>query len=88
VVARSGRYTIRVIPLGEGSSAERLQSVIDAFAPLGVECEGALPGFKIVALDIPPTANIAEIKSRLREGEADGSWGYEEGSIDERWAAV
>ena len=54
----SGRYTIRIVPLGEGSSEAQLQDVIDVFSALGAECEGALPAFKIVALDIPPTASL------------------------------
>jgi Domain of unknown function (DUF4265) len=81
----SGHYTIRVIPLGEGSSEAAVQNVIDSFAPLGVACEGGLPAFKIVALDIPPSATVSEIKALLREGEASGRWGYEEGCIDDRW---
>jgi Domain of unknown function (DUF4265) len=84
----SGRYTVRVIPLGEGSSELTLQEIIDAFAPLGVDCEGALPALKIVALDIPPSAALIEIKALLRQGEADGRWGYEEGCIDDHWASL
>src|SRR4051794_5497288 len=83
----SGRYTIRVIPLGDEAASEQLRSIVDLFAPLGAECEGALPVFKLVALDIPPTARLAEIKSLLAAGEADGRWGYEEGRIDPRWRA-
>jgi hypothetical protein len=84
----SGRYTIRVIPRGDEAASEQLQSIVDLFAPLGAECEGALPAFKLVALDIPPTARLAEIKSLLVEGEAEGRWGYEEGCIDPRWKAL
>lgn len=81
----SGRYTIRVIPLGEGTSEDECQAIIDAFQPLGAECEGGLPAFKIVALDIPPTASVAEIKTLLDDGQADGRWAYDEGCIDSRW---
>src|SRR4051794_21746489 len=84
----SGRYTIRVIPLGDGAASEQLQSIIDLFAPLGAECEGALPAFKLVALDIPSTARLAEIKSLLVQGEAEGRWDYEEGCIDPSWTAL
>jgi hypothetical protein len=81
----SGRYTIRVIPLGDRPSEDECRAVIDAFQPLGAECEGGLPAFKIVALDIPPTARLAEIKTLLDDGQADGRWGYDEGCIDSRW---
>lgn len=84
----SGRYTIRVIPLGDGRPKAQLQEVIDAFSALGADCEGALPGFKIVALDIPPTAFLSEIKTLLVSGEADGRWSYEEGCIDDAWDAL
>jgi Domain of unknown function (DUF4265) len=87
-VAWSGRYTIRVIPLGEGSSRKQLEEIIAAFSPLGAECEGALPSFKLVAVDVPPSARLAEIKDLLREGEAQGRWGWEEGCIDQRWNAL
>jgi hypothetical protein len=84
----SGRYTARVIPLGDEPAAEQLQMIVDAFSPLGADCEGALPAFKLVALDIPPTARLAEIKALLREGEAGGRWGSEEGCVDARWTAL
>ncbi len=84
----SGRYTVRVIPLAEAPSEVALQEVIDTFAALGVDCEGALPAFKIVALDIPASADLPEVKALLRRGEADGRWGYEEGCIDDRWTSL
>jgi hypothetical protein len=84
----SGRYTIRVIPFGDGRPEAQLQEVMDAFSALGAECEGALPAFKIVALDIPPTASLPAIKALLIEGEADGRWSYEEGCIDDVWNAL
>lgn len=84
----SGRYTIRVIPLGQGRPEAQLQDVIEMFSALGAECEGALPAFKIVALDIPPTASLGEIKALLIEGEAAGRWSYEEGCIGETWSAL
>jgi hypothetical protein len=87
-LAWSGRYTVRVIPLGEEPARRQLQAIVDLFAPLGAECEGALPAFKLVALDIPPTARLAEIKELLVAGEADGRWGYEEACIDAHWKAL
>jgi hypothetical protein len=81
----SGRYTIRVIPCGSGTAERQVQEVIDTFSVLGAECEGALPSFRVIALDIPPTARLSDIKALLIEGEADGRWGYEEGCVDEAW---
>jgi hypothetical protein len=83
-VSWSGRYTVRVIPLG-GDDDGQVQAIIDDFVLLGADCEGALPSFSLVALDIPPTARVAEIKALLVEGEGEGRWGYEEGCVDDRW---
>jgi Domain of unknown function (DUF4265) len=85
-IAWSGRYTIRVIPTAEGSSREQIEEVVAAFQPLGAECEGGLPAFKIVALDIPPAARLSEIKTLLEQGEAEGRWEWEEGCVDDQWA--
>jgi hypothetical protein len=87
-IAWSGRYTIRVIPLGDAPARDQVREVIDAFSQLGVDCEGALPSFKLVALDIPASADLNAIKSRLQEGEVEGRWSYEEGCVDERWNAI
>jgi hypothetical protein len=87
-IAWSGRYTIRVIPLRDGALEGSLQEVIDRFSCLGADCEGALPAYGIVALDIPPDAALAEIKALLRDGTERGWWEYEEGCIDDRWLAL
>jgi hypothetical protein len=87
-LAWSGRYTIRVIPLQGGSSQERVDDVVNSFVPLGAECESALPAYPIVALDIPSTAQVAEIQALLRRGSDKGWWEYEEGCIDDQWAAL
>jgi hypothetical protein len=84
-IAWSGRYTIRLIPTGDGPAREQIQEIVAAFSLLGADCEGGLPGFRIVALNVPPTARLSEIKALLREGEADGRWGWEEGCVDDRW---
>jgi len=84
-IAWSGRYTIRVIPTADTAAETQIQEVIDMFTPLGVECEGALSAFRIVALDIAPTGPLAEITALLRDGETRGRWGWEEGCVDERW---
>lgn len=39
----------------------------------------------IVALDIPPEADLRAVKELLRTGEADGRWDYEEGCVTEAW---
>jgi Domain of unknown function (DUF4265) len=84
----SGNCTIRVIPLRDGPLAGSQQAVLDVFVPLGASGEGYGPGLSIVALTIPPDADLAGIKRILRQGEADGSWAYEEGCISGEWASA
>ena len=84
----SGRYTVRVIPLGERSGGEAVGEIVQRFSALGAECEGALPAYRLVALDIPPTAHLGRIKALLVDGEANGEWGYDEGCVDDRWRAL
>ena len=62
-----------------------IDDVIGQFSALCAECEGALPVHRLVALDIPPTADVASIKHLLIDGEANERWGYDEGCIDDRW---
>jgi hypothetical protein len=89
VVESSGRYTIRVIPYGDDPAADQVRRVNDEFATLGAEAESMIDGAAVIlALDIPPTAQLAEIKRRLQNGEAAGRWAYEEGCIDDRWSSL
>jgi len=84
----SGRLTVRVIPLREGPLAGSERAVLDAFTDLGVGGEIAGHGYRIVALDIPPDADFRAIVARLRAGQADGSWAYEEACVTDEWLAL
>jgi len=85
---RSGNCTIRIIPLQDGPLAGSQQAVLDVFVPLGAAGEGHGPGLNIVALTIPPDADLAEVKRTLQQGEADGSWACEEGWVGGDWASA
>lgn len=80
VVESSGNCTIRVLPKGD------LGAALDLFAPLGVEGEG-FGRFGLVALNVPPTADLAAVRRLLRRLEEAG-WEYEEGSITPAWCAL
>ncbi|WP_329430898.1 DUF4265 domain-containing protein [Streptosporangium sp. NBC_01495] len=86
VVEFSGNCTIRVVPDDSGDLEGDLENVLGLFAPLGIEGEG-LEQFGLVALNIPPTANLAGAKQLLSEGQ-DSWWDYEEGCITEDWRAL
>jgi hypothetical protein len=82
--ARSAHLTIRVICFRSGPLGGELQSVLDELVPLGVYAEG-IQQYGMVALDIPPGAALRPIYDRLAAGEADGSWEWEEGRINDAW---
>ncbi|GAA5146388.1 hypothetical protein GCM10025768_04940 [Microbacterium pseudoresistens] len=85
---RSGHQTIRVIPRTDGPLNGDQQLVLDAFAPLGVAGEGFSQALRIVALDIDRDADLAAVKKLCIDGEADGRWHYEEGSVTSEWLAI
>lgn len=80
----SGNCTIRVIPFRDGPLHGDRQAVLDAFAPLGVEGEGA-EAYALVALNVPADADLVAVKRLLREGESDNRWAWEEGCIGDAW---
>ena len=84
----SGNCTIRVIPYSDGPLAGSQRAVLDVFVPLGAEGEGYGSGLNIVALTIPPEADLTAVKRTLQQGEADGTWAYEEGCISSEWSAA
>jgi hypothetical protein len=85
---RSGRITVRVIPDKQGPLAGSREAVLATFLGLGIDGEGMASPVNMVALDIPPTANIEQAKAVLVAGEADGRWFFEEGSVTESWRAL
>ena len=86
-VAWSGACTVRLIVFRAGPLAGDLRLALDMFAPLGVDGEG-VDQFGMVALSVPPAADLAAVKRLLDDGQADGSWEYEEGCVGDAWAAV
>ncbi|WP_250637962.1 MULTISPECIES: DUF4265 domain-containing protein [Streptomyces] len=67
----------------KGSSAAR-QSVLNAFAELGVGGEG-IERFGMVALDVPPEVDLAKVQRLLDHGVAQEWWDMEEGCITDAW---
>ncbi|MGW1802486.1 DUF4265 domain-containing protein [Streptomyces sp. NPDC001984] len=87
VVRRSENCTIRLIVLRGGGSGAARQSVINAFRELGVDGEG-IEQFRMVALDVPPTADLAKVQRLLNHGVAKEWWHMEEGCITAEWRAA
>ncbi|MEU0787168.1 DUF4265 domain-containing protein [Streptomyces sp. NPDC006173] len=84
VVRRSQNCTIRLIVFRDGGSAEARQSVINAFQELGVDSEG-MERFGMIALDVPPGADLAKVQRLLNHGVAEEWWDIEEGCITSEW---
>lgn len=83
-VEYSDNCTIRINPATDGRVEEVRQAVLDVFAPLGVGGEG-IGQFGMVALNVPSSADIAQVKQIVVEGEELGRWHYEEGCVTEAW---
>ena len=77
----SGNCNIRVAPLDVDQ-----RTVFDTFSAMGIYGEGY--GDSILALNVPAGAEFRRIKAALQQGEADGRWVYEEGSITHAWTSA
>lgn len=85
-VHRSENCTIRLILLKDGGSAAARQGVLETFHRLGTTGEG-IERFGMVALDVPPEADVPQIRTLLEHGEAEGWWEWEEGCVTAAWEA-
>lgn len=83
----SENCTIRLIVFRDGGSGAVRQSVINAFHELGVRGEG-IERFGMVALGVPPTADLAMAQRLLNHGVAKEWWDMEEGCITAQWRAA
>ncbi|MEW2458906.1 DUF4265 domain-containing protein [Streptomyces albus] len=86
-IRASENCTIRLIVLKDGGSAAARQTVLEAFHRLGTTGEG-IEQFRMVALDVPPEANIPRIRKLLEHGAAREWWHWEEGCVTPAWAAA
>lgn len=79
---RSENCTIRLIVLRDGDSGAARQSVITAFTELGVDGESIERfGMGMVALDVPPPADLVKVQRLLHHGVANEWWDMEEGCM-------
>ncbi|MFD9121913.1 DUF4265 domain-containing protein [Streptomyces bottropensis] len=85
-VSWSGNCTVRIIPYESRNSPEGLQSILDLFSGLGVQSE-VVGQFGIIALNIPPSVDISEVKGLLVRGFESDWWDYEESCIGDAWEA-
>ncbi|MGV9345796.1 DUF4265 domain-containing protein [Streptomyces spiralis] len=84
VAQRSENCAIRLIVFRAGGSGAARQSVINAFQALDVDGEG-VERFGMVALDVPPTADLGKVQRLLSHGVAEEWWDMEEGCVTAQW---
>ncbi|WP_030758793.1 MULTISPECIES: DUF4265 domain-containing protein [unclassified Streptomyces] len=87
MVRASENCTIRLIVLKDGGSVDARQSVLEAFHRLGTTGEG-IERFRMVALDVPPTADLPKIRKLLEHGATKEWWHWEEGCVTPAWRAT
>ncbi|MDY7233259.1 DUF4265 domain-containing protein [Hyalangium rubrum] len=76
VVQPSGHGTIRLIV----SETSDVQAVRDLFRQLGCSSElSHLP--HVIAVDVPPSVSLQELKKELDAGQDQDRWGYEEACL-------
>ncbi|MDT0428505.1 MULTISPECIES: DUF4265 domain-containing protein [unclassified Streptomyces] len=80
----SQNCTIRLIVLKDGGSGAARQTVLDTFHRLGTTGEG-IERFRMVALDVPPEADLPKIRKLLEHGAAKEWWHWEEGCVTSAW---
>ncbi|WP_030717121.1 DUF4265 domain-containing protein [Streptomyces sp. NRRL S-237] len=86
-VRPSQNCTIRLIVRKDDGSAAARQSVLEVFHRLGTTGEG-IEQFRMVALDVPPEADLPRIRTLLEHGEAKEWWHWEEGCVTAAWEAA
>ncbi|MFI9617246.1 DUF4265 domain-containing protein [Streptomyces sp. NPDC052023] len=86
-VRPSQNCTIRLIVLKDAGSAAARQSVMEIFHKLGTTGEG-IEQFRMVALDVPPEADLPRIRKLLEHGAAEGWWHWEEGCVTAAWRST
>ena len=78
VVQRSGRSTYRIILQNENTiEGPQFLQRWEPFRAEGCTFESASPQY--ISVDMPPSANVAELYELLELGEEQGVWIFEEG---------
>ncbi|MEV8390463.1 MULTISPECIES: DUF4265 domain-containing protein [unclassified Streptomyces] len=86
-VQASENCTVRLVIMKDGGSAATRQTVLETFYRLGTTGEGN-EQFRMVALDVPPDADLPRIRKLLDHGEAQEWWHWEEGCVTAAWRAA
>ncbi|MFI1188736.1 DUF4265 domain-containing protein [Streptomyces californicus] len=83
-ISWSGNCTVRIIPYVADEFPGGTQGIIGRFTALGVQAEGN-EQFGLIALNVPPSANISGVKRLLARGFEADWWDYEESCVGGAW---
>ncbi|WP_281289384.1 DUF4265 domain-containing protein [Nocardia ninae] len=83
-VEPSQNCTIRLIVLKDDGSAATRESVLKAFHRLCTTGDG-IERYRMVALDVPPEADLPKIRKLLEHGAGQGWWHWERGGGTAAW---
>jgi len=78
IIRRGGHSTYRIL-IQESVRGEVLKPYLDALEGLGCTYETSEGPTRLLAVDVPPEADIYKVYALLEKGESDGVWGFEEG---------
>ncbi|MEU3795552.1 DUF4265 domain-containing protein [Streptomyces fructofermentans] len=83
----SQNCTSRLIVQKYAGSVAARQSLLEAFHRLGATGEG-IERFRMVALDVPPQADLMKIRELLERDETKEWWHWEKGCVTPAWEAT
>ncbi|WP_406349355.1 DUF4265 domain-containing protein [Streptomyces sp. NBC_00144] len=84
----SGNHTVRVLPAAKGPLGPNARAVHDLFTPYDLGGEAYSAELPLVALNVPPHADLRQIKSLLIRGQDEGWWGFELSCSSDAWEAA
>ncbi|MBI3805078.1 MAG: DUF4265 domain-containing protein [Nitrospirae bacterium] len=76
VAARGGHSTYRIFLAGNLNKS-KFNEYWEPIEGLGCTYEGATS--RLLAIDVPPAADVYKVYNLLEKGQADGIWNFEEG---------
>ncbi|THA29635.1 DUF4265 domain-containing protein [Streptomyces sp. A1547] len=87
-VSSAGNCTLRVVPIPSGPLGRSPHAVHQRLSAFYLGGEVFSEDFPMVAFTAPASADFAEIKALLKQGQEEGWWHYEVGcGTDEWWNA-
>ncbi|MEU8200599.1 DUF4265 domain-containing protein [Streptosporangium sp. NPDC049046] len=81
----SGGCTVRVLAVPSGPLGPSAQAVHERLAPFGLDGEVFSKDLPLVAFNVPPDAELGQIKALLIRGEEDGWWHFEASCVTDAW---